>query len=90
MEQEFKPARIINPGAITVPKTGTVGYVKVENKHYEGTELKPRWFEAGDYEDVGPTIGVFYPEELDEIDPLYEGPVETVNIGFHPEHVITV
>ena len=50
MEQEFKPTRIINPGAITVPKTGTVGYVKVENKHYAGPEIKPRWFEVDSYE----------------------------------------
>lgn len=55
MEQNFKPTTIINPGNYPIPKEGTVGYVKVENKHYEGTELKPRWFEVDSYsfESVG-------------------------------------
>lgn len=35
-----------------IPKEGTVGYVKVESKHYEGPELKPRWFDVDDFKDM--------------------------------------
>lgn len=47
MEQEFKPTRIINPGAITVPKTGTVGYVHIEHS-YDNRELNPKIFQVDD------------------------------------------
>ena len=34
---------------MTILRTGTVGYVKVEREHYEGPELKPRLFKVDDY-----------------------------------------
>lgn len=41
---------VIPPGTMPIPKEGTVGYVKVESKNYEGPELKPRWIDVDEYE----------------------------------------
>lgn len=41
---------VITPDDYPLPKEGTVGYVKVESKRYEGPELKPRWFDVDEYE----------------------------------------
>ena len=57
---DYQPPRLlsaseseaINPGTMPIPKEGTVGYVKVESKHYEGPELKPRWFDVDDFNDM--------------------------------------
>lgn len=42
--------RVINNDNLTAPKEGTVGYVKVESKHYEGPEIKPQLFGVDSYE----------------------------------------
>ena len=55
---DYQPPRLlsaseseeIEPVIMPIPKEGTVGYVKVESKHYEGPELKPRWFDVDEYE----------------------------------------
>lgn len=41
---------IINPHTQALPENGGVGYVHVEEKHYDETELKPRLFDADSYE----------------------------------------
>lgn len=74
--ETFEPTRMINPGIINSPKTGSVGYVDV--------------LEVDDYEDVGPTIGVFCPAILDEDEADDEYHIETVNVDFRPECVINM
>lgn len=44
MEQSINK-KIITPEPRPVPKTGHIGYVKVESYDYEGSELKPRLFD---------------------------------------------
>lgn len=41
--------KIINSNTQTIPETGRVGYVHIEDKHYDGTELKPRLFDVDSY-----------------------------------------
>lgn len=44
MKQEFKPTRVINPGRpLTVPETGHVGYVKIENPYEYIGLCNPQW-----------------------------------------------
>ena len=50
MKSVFEPKAIINPGQATIPKEGHIGYVKVENYHYEGPELEAKRFSVDSYE----------------------------------------
>lgn len=50
--ETFEPSQIITPDGYPIPKEGTVGYVKVEREHYEGSELKPRLFKVDDFKDM--------------------------------------
>ena len=45
----LRTKRVITPDDYPLPKEGHIGYVKVESKHYEGPELKPRWFDVDEY-----------------------------------------
>lgn len=49
VNEPFDMSKVINPDDYPLPKEGTVGYVKVEREHYEGSELKPRLFKVDDY-----------------------------------------
>lgn len=49
--ETFEPSQIITPDDYPLPKTGTVGYVKVEKRNYE-RELNPKLFEVDDFKDM--------------------------------------
>lgn len=49
VNEAFRPKCVIPPRTMPIPKEGTVGYVKVEKRNYEGPELKPRLFKVDDY-----------------------------------------
>ena len=38
--------KIINPTNQGVPKEGTIGYVYIEDVHYDGPKLEPRLFQT--------------------------------------------
>lgn len=41
--------KIINSNTQTLPESGRVGYVHIEEKNYDETELKPRLFGVDSY-----------------------------------------
>lgn len=55
MEQNFESTKVITPVQSSVPKTGHIGFVKVESYDYEGSGLKPRLFDVDlrEWETVG-------------------------------------